>query len=145
MSEKFKAQLDAFVDDYIRLLDRREYEKWLTLFEPECFYAVLREIEHVIGDNVLLVGENMKRLSGRVESGVTRDKRRMIHLIGWKLADAETRSAVVTFALWLDGRPSTSGRYEFEFGDDEGDALRIRKCTVILDTIDLYDTIYLPI
>ena len=142
--DAFLSRVGALMQTYIGRLDRREFQDWIKLFAEDGYYAVLRNIELLDGDNVLLVGENLKRLSGRIESGVTRDLRRMVHGIGWIVGDADQRTATASFMLWLDGKPSTAGRYELEFSAGS-DRLRIKKCTVVLDTIDIVDTIYLPI
>ncbi len=126
----------------MRALDRRRFDDWLSIFTEDGYYAVLREIEKRAGNNVLLVGEDMRRLRARVESGVTRDRRRMLHTIGWHDFDAAKQTLVAGFTLWLDGRPSISGQYEMETNED---ATRIRSCTVVLDGRDISDTIYLPI
>lgn len=142
--ETYIGRVEALLKDYIGRLDRREYDDWLTMFSPDGYYAVLRNIELLDGDNVLLVGEDMKRLSGRVVSGAERDLRRAIHCIGWVIGSAAAHTATASFTLWLDGRPSTAGRYELEL-EPSSSPLKIRKCTVVLDTIDILDTIYLPI
>lgn len=142
--DSFLQRVHAFVQRYVSLLDRREYETWITLFAEVGYYEVLRNIELLEGDNVVLVGENMQRLSGRISSGVTRDLRRSVHCLGWTIADVEKNKATASFALWLDGRPSTAGRYELDFAS-QAEPLKLLRCTVVLDTIDILDTIYLPI
>lgn len=142
--DTFLPRVGAFMQTYIGHLDRREFKNWIKLFADDGYYSVLRNIEMLDGDNVLLVGENLKRLSGRLESGETRDLRRMVHAIGWIVGDAAQHKATASFMLWLDGKPSTAGRYELEFSPGS-DPLAIAKCTVVLDTIDIIDTIYLPI
>lgn len=141
---EFERAVAALMQDYIRGLDRRAFDDWLGLFDAEGYYAVLRDIEYQDGNNVLLVGENMRRLSGRIESGKTRDTRRMMHVICWQEANAAAATAVVGFMVWLDGTPSTCGRYELDLVEIDG-ALKIRTCTTVIDTIDIRDTIYLPI
>lgn len=68
----------------------------------------------------------------------------MIHCIGWAVGQDDNSSATAGFMLWLDGKPSSSGRYELTV-TGEGAPMRIKKCTVVLDIIDIKDTIYLPI
>lgn len=145
MSDKvFLESVEALLKDYVGKLDRREFDAWIRLFDSDGYYAVIRDIEQRDGDNVLLVGEDMKRLSGRISSGVTRDLRRTVHCIGWAVANTAEHKATASFTLWLDGCPSTAGRYELEFVRGAG-PLKVKKCTVVLDTIDIIDTIYLPI
>lgn len=140
----FQAAVEATMQTYIRLLDQNAFEEWLGLFGEDGYYAVLRDIEYKEGDNVLLIGEDLRRLSARIDSGRTRDLRRRMHAICWTQAQVENMTAQAGFMVWLNGSPSTCGRYELEFTAEE-DGLNIRNCTVVLDTIDIIDTIYLPI
>ena len=67
----FPQRVEALVRDFICRLDRREYDAWMNNFAADGYYAVLRSIELLDGDNVLLVGEDMKRLSAQIQSGTS--------------------------------------------------------------------------
>lgn len=67
MSRDLAAGIRALLEDYIGRLDRRDFAGWLELFAPDGYYAVLRNIEYEAGNNVLLVGEDMRRLRARIE------------------------------------------------------------------------------
>lgn len=142
--DEFRSSVHELMQSYIRLLDQQRFDEWLTLFDDAGYYAVLRDIEYRDDDNVLLIGEDMRRLSARIDSGKTRDKRRRTHVVCWEDPSTERLSAVVGFMVWLDGRPSSCGRYELSFTAGDG-SLKIGSCTAVLDTIDIQDTIYLPI
>lgn len=140
----FDKAVASIMQTYIRLLDQNSFDEWLGLFAEDGYYSVLRDIEYKDGDNVLLIGEDMRRLTARIESGRTRDLRRRMHAICWTHANAAELTAQAGFMVWLNGRPSTCGRYELRFSVTDGN-LAIRNCTAVLDTIDILDTIYLPI
>ncbi|MAO93569.1 MULTISPECIES: hypothetical protein [unclassified Hwanghaeella] len=133
------------LDRYISALDQRDFQAWLNLYHPEGFYAVLRRTEYETGNNVLLVGEDLRRLRARFESGESRDKRRMLHSIAWIVEGKEEGSILAGFTLWLDGRPSNCGCYEMRLVQDDQGQMKIRRCTVILDGDVIQDTVYLPI
>lgn len=139
------AGAQALLGRYISALDRRDFPSWLDLYHPDGFYAVMRRTEYETGNNVLLVGEDLRRLRARFESGETRDRRRMLHSIAWINAGEVENTILAGFTLWLDGRPSTCGRYEMALTPDADGGLRIQRCTVILDGDVIQDTIYLPI
>jgi len=141
---EFSASLRALVDDYVAALDARRFDDWLGLYAEGGYYAVLRRVEHEADNNVVLVGEDMKRLRGRVSSGAQRDKRRMVHMIGWVRGDQTSSTATAGFALWLDGTPAYAGQYEMTLANGDG-RLRIQRCTVVLDNPMIREPIYLPI
>ncbi len=130
---------------YISAVHVRDFQAWLKVYHPEGFYAVLRHTEYETGNNVLLVGEDLRRLRARFESGESRDKRRMLHSIAWIVEGKEEGSILAGFTLWLDGRPSNCGCYEMRLVQDDQGQMKIRRCTVILDGDVIQDTVYLPI
>lgn len=138
------AAVRALLDEFILTLDRREFDAWLALFTADGYYAVLREVELRKGNNVVLIGEDMKRLRGRVSSGVDRDLRRTVHMVsGLRVAD-DGGEASASFALWYDGISTYAGRYQFVLAG-EGPALRLKHVTVVLDNEMIHQPIYLPI
>lgn len=138
------AQLRDFIDEYVCALDERRGQDWLSLFVDDGYYAVLRQAEYATGNNVLLIGEDMKRLKARVASGFERDKRRTVHTVSGVRGDADGTHCRAAFALWSDGLPSYAGRYEMSLASTEG-GLRIQKCTVVLDNDIVESPIYNPI
>ncbi len=140
----FATSVAELVDTYIAALDQRHFDEWLGLHAGDGYYAVLRRIEFNTGSNLLLVGEDMKRLRGRISSGETRDQRRTVHVVGWVRAEQPALTASAAFALWMDGIPAYAGTYEFQL-TTAGAALRLQKCTVVLDNQLIKEPIYLPI
>jgi len=142
MNASIQNLLRDFIDEYVCALDERRGQDWLALFADDGYYAVLRHTEYVTGNNVLIIGEDMKRLRGRIASGFERDRRRTVHSVSGVRGDATRCRAA--FALWSDGLPMYAGRYEMELVSVEGQ-LRIRKCTVVLDNDIIESPIYNPI
>ncbi len=140
----FALKSKALVDDYTTLLDARQGQEWLSLFASDGYYAVLRRMEHEEGNNVLIVGEDMKRLRGRISSALERDLRNSVHMHSGVRANRDNMTCTATFALWSDGLPVYAGRYEFQLTYEE-DRLLIKKCTVILDNKIVESPIYFPI
>ena len=132
------------VDTFVATLDRDEFDAWLGLFADDGYYAVLRQLELIQDNNVVLIGEDMKRLRARIESGRERDKRRTVHMVSGVRVAAGGNEVSAAFALWYDGIPTYSGRYLFELSGASG-AWRIRKCTVVLDNDIIRAPIYMPI
>lgn len=141
---EFNASLRSLVDNYVAALDARRFDDWLALYAEGGYYAVIRRAEHEANNNVVLVGEDMKRLRGRISSGTQRDKRRMVHMVGWIRGDQAAATATAGFALWLDGTPAYAGQYELSLANGDG-RLRIKRCTVVLDNPMIREPIYLPI
>ena len=128
---------------YIAALDNRDFDAWLALYGENGYYAVLRRVELDAGNNLLLVGEDMKRLRGRVEAGVVRDLRRTVHTVGWvRMQGADLANAA--FTLWIDGTPAYAGEYRFVL-EMTPNGLRIARCTAIIDNEMIRQPIFLPI
>ena len=70
-----------FVDTFVSTLDRAEFDQWLELFAADGYYAVVRQLELIQDNNVVLIGEDMKRLRARIASGRDRDNRRTVHSV----------------------------------------------------------------
>ena len=134
-----------FIDHFVSHLDRGEFDAWLELFAPDGYYALLRHVELVQDNNVVLIGEDMKRLRARIASGKDRDKRRTVHMISGVRAGAGGKSMSAAFALWYDGIPTYAGRYLFDLAGAGDGPMRIKRCTVVLDNDLISAPIYMPI
>jgi 3-phenylpropionate/cinnamic acid dioxygenase small subunit len=135
-----------FVDTFVSTLDRGEFDEWLALFGDDGYYACLRQLEYIQDNNVVLIGEDMKRLRARIESGRDRDKRRTVHMVSGVRVAANGNDVSAAFALWYDGIPTYAGRYLFELSDaGAGGTRHIKRCTVILDNELIRAPIYMPI
>jgi 3-phenylpropionate/cinnamic acid dioxygenase small subunit len=137
-------QVRDIVDAYTSALDCGEMDAWLGLFAADGYYAVVRYVEFIQDNNVLLIGEDMKRLRARIESGRERDRRRMVHMVSGIRVEAAPLQATASFAMWYDGIPGYAGHYRLQLAR-EGDGLRIRQCTVVLDNDVIHTPIYMPI
>jgi 3-phenylpropionate/cinnamic acid dioxygenase small subunit len=131
------------LDQYGSCLDRGEFEQWLAMFTADGYYAVLREEELKQDNNVVLIGEDMKRLVARIQSGAERDKRRMVHMWSGVRVDGAAKASA-SFAMWYDGIPAYAGRVLLELASDES-GLRIRHCTIVLHNDLVHVPIYMPI
>lgn len=138
------AAVSALVDEYVCRLDRRAGLAWLDLYTEDGYYLVAREAELEAGNNVLIIGENMKRLRARVVSGLERDRRRSVHAVSGVRANADASHATASFTVWLDGVPSYSGVYLLDLARGEP-GLRIRRCEVVLFGEVVHTPIFLPI
>src|SRR5690606_21170093 len=98
MNASIQNLLRDFSAEYVCALDERRGQDWLALFADDGYYAVLRHTEYVTGNNVLIIGEDMKRLRGRIASGFERDRRRTVHSVSGVRGDATRCRAA--FALW---------------------------------------------
>lgn len=134
----------ALIDAYTGALDMRELDSWLALFSEDGYYACLRWVEDQQGNNVVLIGEDMKRLRARVQAGASQDRRRMVHATSAVRVSPQGDAASAVFALWYDGLATYAGRYRLEL-KREGPRLLIRRCTVILDNEIITTPIYMPI
>lgn len=132
------------IEQYVSTLDRREFDEWLGLFTADGYYALIREVELRQDNNVVLIGEDMKRLRGRVSSGLERDLRRTVHMIsGVRIAQGGDEASAA-FALWYDGVATYAGRYLFKL-EQTGAGPLIRHVTVVLDNDMIHQPIYMPI
>ena len=132
------------VDEYVCRLDRRAGLAWLDLFTPDGYYLLVRESELEQGNNVLIIGEDLKRLRARMISGEERDLRRSVHSVSGVRANADATHATASFAVWLNGVPTYSGVYLMDLDRVDG-ALRIRRCQVVLYGEIVHTPVFLPI
>jgi 3-phenylpropionate/cinnamic acid dioxygenase small subunit len=141
-------EVEELVDDYVCRLDRRQGDAWLQLFAPNGYYATLREVELEQANNVLIIGEDLKRLKGRIASGLERDLRRTVHGVSGVRANAATGAdathATASFTVWFDGKPTYAGVYLLDLVRIEGQ-LRIRRCQAVLQVDVVHTPIFLPI
>lgn len=137
-------QVEELVDDFVCLLDRRDGDAWLNLFTEDGYYVVVREKELLQGNNVLIIGEDMKRLRARVISGLERDSRRMVHAISGVRTNADVSHATASFMVWCDGVPTYSGVYLIDLARSDG-ALRIRECRAVLYGEIVHTAVFLPV
>lgn len=138
------AEVAALVDDYVCTLDRRLGAAWLDLFTADGYYLVAREAELEAGNNVLIIGEDMKRLRARISSGRERDRRRTVHAVSGVRTNADASHATASFAVWIDGVPAYSGAYLMDLVRGER-GLLIRRCQVVLFGEIVHTPIFLPI
>jgi len=137
-------EVNELLDEYVLCLDRRLGADWLRLFSDDGYYLVIREKEYLQDNNVLIVGEDMKRLRARIESGLLRDERRMAHSISGVRANADASRATATFTVWIEDRPAYSGVYRLQLLRLSGQ-LRIQRCEAILFCDIVHTPIFLPI
>jgi len=137
-------EVTALLDEYACLLDRRRGTAWLELFTPDGYYLVAREAEIEQGNNVLIIGEDLKRLRARIVSGAERDRRRSVHTVGGVRCNHDATHATASFTVWLDGRPSYCGVYRMALARHDG-KLRIRDCEVVLFGDIVHTPIFLPV
>lgn len=144
MNRMRSEEVTALLDEYVCLLDRRDLDAWLGLFTDDGYYAAVREPELEQGNNVLLIGEDMKRLRARIASGIDRDRRRMVHTLSGVRCNAEVTQASASFTVWYDGAPTYAGMYLLDLRRLEG-ALRIQRCRAVLHSEIVHTPIFLPI
>ena len=139
-----REEVRELLDAYTGALDRREYAAWQAMFAADGYYSVVRRVEDGQGSNLVLIGEDMKRLRGRLESGETRDRRRTVHAVSGVRIEPDGQSASAMFALWFDGVSTFAGGYRLVLRREDG-VLRIARFEVVLDNVLIPSPIYLPI
>ncbi len=141
-----KQEIHEFLEHAVRLLDDRKFDAWLALFADDGYYAVMQRANYEKNDNVLVLGEDLKRLKARLISGVKLDVRSTSHFVSCvQCASADgVTTASANFALWRDGIPSFAGRYHVELRSGGAD-IRIVRWVVVLDNKVVSETVYLPI
>lgn len=140
----FNPEVAQLVDEYVCLLDRRAGMAWLDLFTPDGYYLVAREVELEQGNNVLILGEDMKRLRARVVPGLERDRRRAVHSVSGVRTNDGASHATASFTVWLDGKPAYCGVYRMALARIDA-RLRIQRCEVVLFGDVVHTPIFLPI
>ena len=137
-------EVSDLVDEYVCRLDRRAGLAWLDLFTAEGYYLLAREAELERGNNVLIIGEDMKRLRARIVSGIDRDPRRTVHSVSGVRTNADGSHATASFAVWVNGAPAYSGVYLMQLARENA-GLRIRRCDVVLFGDIVHTPVFLPI
>lgn len=77
----FKAQALELLDRSAMPLDERRFDKWLELFDDDPWYAMLLHKDYVADNNLLAIGEDKKRLAGRIEVGQNVERDLTTHLL----------------------------------------------------------------
>ena len=112
------------------LLDNRKFSEWLALFADGGYYEVLQRANFDNNDNLVIVGEDLKRLNARLVAGEKLDRRSSVHILfGAQCEPPEGNgkiSACSNFAMWRDGMPSFAGRYYLKLQCDESDHQNIQ-------------------
>lgn len=135
----------SLLDRYITALDNRRFGDWLELFSANGYYGVIRQEDYIKGNNLFTMIESLPKLRARVEAGDQVDRDRKLHfLAGLEVKEGEAIQATSNFFVLRNGFPSFAGRYHLLLGW-ENDTLKIDRCTAVLDTDQVNETIYLPI
>ena len=144
-----KEEAADLFDRYVTCLDERRFDEWLDLFTEDAYYSMLLHKDYVQDTNMLAIGEDKKRLAGRIEvaQGIERDL--VTHMLTavtaeeTKDAGAAVRSAA-NFAVIRKGAIHCAGRYRLELARTAAGP-RIRRCVVVLNNEVINGTIYLPV
>jgi len=137
--------LDSFLSSYIRALDDRRFDDWLSLFSDDGVYAVIRNADDCAGNHLFLLREGKEKLRNRIETGARTDRDMRIHLtagIQGSERDGAIRASA-NFMLLKNGAVTYSGQYRLDLRRVE-DRLSISECTAIVNDSGL-DLLYLPI
>ena len=146
MADALKHEVADLLDRYVSYLDQRRYEEWLALFIDDCFYTMILNEDFVKDNNMVAVGEDKARLAGRIEVGKDVERDLSTHLLSAVMAEArgsEVRGSA-NFAVIRKGAIVCWGRYQLDLVRREG-ALRISRCTAILNNDIIHGIIYLPV
>ena len=133
-------------DDYVTYLDENRFDEWLGLLTDDCYYMMLLHQDYVKGTNMVAIGEDKRRLAGRIEVGQTVERDLRTHLLTAVRVDGAgpELSAAANFAVLRKGAVSCSGRYHMTLVR-QGGALKIKRCTAVLNDDVIQGTIYLPV
>jgi 3-phenylpropionate/cinnamic acid dioxygenase small subunit len=144
-----KQEASDLFDRYVTCLDERRFDEWLDLFADDAFYSMLLHKDYVQDTNMLAIGEDKKRLAGRIEvaQGIERDL--VTHMLTAVTAEEAKDGggavrASANFAVIRKGAIHCSGRYRLELART-GAGLKIRRCVVVLNNEVINSTIYLPV
>ena len=145
MSASVSNEVRDLFDRYVRFLDDERYDEWLGLFANDAYYGVITHRDWSQGTNYVIVGERKPKLAERVRAGAREDIYRKMHLLtAITPMPGEAGAAVANFALFKNSAATFCGRYLAWF-EGSGDAMRIAKWMVILDSDTVVDTVFLPI
>jgi len=147
-----QASNETIVDFFQRsvmLLDNRKFADWIAAFAEDGYYEVVQRSNFERNDNLLIVGEDLKRLKARLVSGEKLDPRHSVHMLFGAQCSPEGGgngkvSVSSNFAVWRDGVPSFAGKYRLELRCKDSE-IKISRWTVVLDNKIITETIYLPI
>ena len=145
MSASVSNEVRDLFDRYVRFLDDERYDEWLDLFASDAYYGVITHRDWSQGTNYVIVGERKPKLAERVRAGAREDIYRKMHLLtAITPMPGEPGAAVANFALFKNSVATFCGRYLVGF-EGTGEAMRIAKWMVVLDSDTVVDTVFLPI
>jgi 3-phenylpropionate/cinnamic acid dioxygenase small subunit len=141
-----KQQVAELFDLYVTYLDENRFDEWLNLFTDDCYYTMILHRDYVKDTNLVAIGEDKRRLAGRIEVGRTVERDLRTHLLtGVRIDEAGPEIiASANFAVLRKGTISCSGRYKMTIVRENG-ALRVKRCTAVLNNEVIQGTIYLPV
>ncbi|MFM9969309.1 MAG: aromatic-ring-hydroxylating dioxygenase subunit beta [Burkholderiales bacterium] len=141
-----KTRALALLDRYVTFLDERQFDAWLDLFTEDAWYAMLLHKDFVADNNMLAIGEDKKRLAGRIEVGQNVERDLTTHLLSAVIASEKNGAldAFANFAVIRRNQILCSGRYHLLLAG-EGEATKIRRCVAVLRNDVIHGTIYLPV
>jgi salicylate 5-hydroxylase small subunit len=141
-----KHEVGDLLDRYVTYLDQRRYEEWLALFTDDCFYTMILNEDFVKDNNMVAVGEDKPRLAGRIEVGKDVERDLSTHLVSAVLAEprGDGVRGTANFGVIRKGGIVGWGRYQMDLVRRDG-ALKISRCTAILNNDIIHGIIYLPV
>jgi 3-phenylpropionate/cinnamic acid dioxygenase small subunit len=144
MSLKDDAQ--DLLDRYVTFLDERRFGEWLDLFADDAYYAMLMHKDYVRDTNMLAIGEDKKRLAGRIEVGQGVERDLTTHMVSALIAKPNGAGieASANFTVIRRNALLCAGRYHLELAGNAAD-MKIRRCTAVLRNELIEGTIYLPV
>jgi 3-phenylpropionate/cinnamic acid dioxygenase small subunit len=141
-----KLEVTDLLDRYVTALDERRFDDWLALFTDDCYYTMILREDHLKDNNMVAIGEDKQRLAGRIEvgQGVQRDITRHLYCAVIAREAGGGLEAAANFAVFRKGAVVCTGRYEMKLVRRDG-ALRLSRCTAVLDNDVIHGIIYLPV
>jgi salicylate 5-hydroxylase small subunit len=131
---------------YVTFLDERKFDAWLDLFTEDCYYTMILHEDYVKDNNMVAIGEDRARLSGRIEVGQNVERWRTTHLLTAVMTEPSDTGVRLSanFAVIRKSAITVWGRYTIELVA-VGSELKIRTATAILNNEILTDIQYLPV
>ena len=125
----------------------RQFEAWLNLFTDDCYYTMILREDFVKNNNMVAIGEDKRKLQGRIEVAENVESEATTHLLSAILLDSispETIEASLNFVVYRKTDLTCTGRYYFSIvpGDN---GYKISSCTAVLNNDVIHGTIYLPV
>ncbi len=141
-----KREVAELFDLYVTYLDENRFDEWLALFTDDCYYTMILHRDYVKDNNLVAIGEDKRRLAGRIEVGRTVERDLRTHLLtGVRIDETGPETlASANFAVLRKGAINCSGRYKMTLVREDG-AFRIKRCTAVLNNEVIQGTIYLPV